>query len=34
MNSLKYKMELNDKHNSKPSITKLIDRAQLHVKVA
>jgi len=26
-------MELNCKHNSKPRITKLIDRAQLHVKI-
>jgi len=27
-------MELNCKHNRKPSITKLIDHAQLHVKIA
>jgi len=27
-------MELNCQHNSKPSITKLIDNAQLHVKMA
>jgi len=26
-------MELNREHNSKPSITKLIDRAQLQVKM-
>ena len=30
---MKYKMELNCKHNSKPSITKLIDRAQLQEKM-
>jgi len=27
-------MELNCKHKRKPSITKLIDHAQLHVKIA
>jgi len=27
-------MELNRKHNRNPSITKLIDHAQLHVKIA
>jgi len=27
-------MELNCKHNRNPSITKLIDYAQLHVKIA
>jgi len=31
---MKYKMELNCKHNRKRSITKLIDHAQLHVKIA
>ena len=29
-----YKMELNCKHNHNHSITKLIDHAQLHVKIA
>ena len=32
--SLKYKMELNCKYNRNPSITKLIDHAQQHVKLA
>jgi len=27
-------MELSRKHNRNPSITKLIDHAQLHVKIA
>jgi len=31
--SLKYKMELNCKKNSKPSITKLIDCAQMQVMI-
>jgi len=34
LTSLKYKIELNCKHNRNPSITKLIDHAQLHVKIA
>ena len=33
LTSLKYKMELNCKLNRKPSITKLIDRDQLQVKI-
>jgi len=31
---LKYKIELNCKDNRNPSITKLIDHAQPHVKIA
>ena len=34
LTSLKYKMELNCKHHRNPSITKLLDHAQLHVKIA
>jgi len=31
---MKYEMEINCKHNRNPSITKRIDHAQLHVKLA
>jgi len=31
---LKYKIELNCKHKRNHNITKLIDHAQLHVKIA
>jgi len=34
MTSLTYKIELNCKHNRKRNIAKLIDHAQLHVKIA